>query len=65
VWNPYEQSLSFLIPTLNLPARVEWQLYQILQRNLAPVFSGDVNPRGTLERAQEEADRMLTPQLMQ
>ena len=61
----YEQSLSFLMPTLKLPAGVEWQLYQILQRNLTPVFSGDMSPRDGLERAQGEADRMLTPQLMQ
>jgi len=61
----YEQSLSFLMPTLRLPAGVEWQLYQILQRNLNPVFSGDMNVQDALERAQNEADRTLTPRLME
>lgn len=60
----YEQSLPFLMPTLKLPAGVEWQLYQVLQRNLSPVFSGDMTPRDALEKAQQEADRTLTPQLM-
>jgi multiple sugar transport system substrate-binding protein len=61
----YEQSLAFLMPTMRLPAGVEWQLYQILQRNLNPAFSGDMDVREALERAQQEADRTLTPRLMQ
>jgi len=59
----YEQSLAFLMPTLELPAGVEWQLYQLLQRNLNPVFSGEMNVQDALEKAQQEADRTLTPRL--
>ena len=61
----YEQSLPFLMPTLKLPAGVEWQLSQVLQRNMAPVFSGEMNPRDAMENAQKEADRTLASRLMQ
>jgi multiple sugar transport system substrate-binding protein len=61
----YEQSLSFLMPTLDLPAGVEWQLYGILERSLRPAFAGEATIRDALAEAQEEADRTLTPQLME
>jgi multiple sugar transport system substrate-binding protein len=61
----YEQSLPFLMPTLKLPAGVEWQLYGILERSLNPAFTGEVTIQDALEEAQEEADRLLTPQLME
>jgi len=61
----YEQSLPFLMPTLKLPAGVEWQLYGIMERSLNPAFSGETTVRDALQEAQEEADRTLTPQLMQ
>jgi multiple sugar transport system substrate-binding protein len=61
----YEQSLPFIMPTLNLPAGVEWQLYGILERSLNPAFAGELTVQDALRQAQEEADRTLTPQLME
>jgi multiple sugar transport system substrate-binding protein len=61
----YEQSLPYFVPALELPAGVEWQLNQILESSLNPAFVGEISVQDALRQAQEEADRTLTPQLME
>jgi ABC-type glycerol-3-phosphate transport system substrate-binding protein len=60
----YEQSVSFLMPNLKLPAGVESQLRGILERGLNPAFAGEISVRDALVQTQEEADRILVPRLM-
>jgi multiple sugar transport system substrate-binding protein len=61
----YALSLPALVPPLNLPGGVSYQLSQILQRSLGPVFIDERTVQEAMEAAQNEADRTLMPELMQ